>query len=55
MTNVAIATSDLRVLLEVADGYTTEHGPDAVDRYAVAEDVRRAIINAKAAIRKART
>ena len=44
---------DLVALLEVADGYIAENGAEAVARYAVPEDVERAIMNAKAAIRRA--
>ena len=46
---------DLTALLEVADGYIAENGAEAVARYAVPEDVERAIMNAKATIRKAQT
>ena len=50
MTNATIATTDLLILLDVAEGYTSENGLDAVGRYAVPEEVERAIINAKAAV-----
>ena len=48
-----IPAIELMALLEVADGYIAENGAEAVARYAVPEDVERAIMNAKAAIRKA--
>lgn len=50
MTNATIAITDLLILLEVAEGYTSENGVEAVGRYAVPEDVERAIINAKVAV-----
>ena len=52
MKNVTISTTDLRALLDVAEGYTTENGLDAVGRYAVPEAVLRAINNAAAAVRQ---
>ena len=52
MTNATIATIDLRALLDVVEGYTSESGLDTVGRYAIPEEVQRAVINAKAAIRK---
>ena len=53
MTNTTIATTDLQILLDVVEGYTSENGLDAARRYAVPKEVQRAIINAKAAMRKA--
>ena len=50
MTNNRLTTIDLRLLLDVAEGYISESGLDAVGRYAVPMDVLRAISNAKAAI-----
>ena len=55
MTNATIATTDLLVLLDVAEGYTAENGLDAVSRYALPDEVQRAITNAKAVIGKAET
>ena len=51
MTKTIIAAIDLQALLDVAEGYTAESGLDAVRRYAMPEDVQRAITNAKVAIR----
>lgn len=38
--------------LDVAEGYTAEHGLDAVDRYAVREAVQQAINNATVVVRE---
>lgn len=51
MTSVTISTVDLRALIDVAEGYTSEHGLDSVERYALPEQVRRAIVNASAAMK----
>ena len=48
MKDTAISAIDLQALLDVAEGYTTENGLDAVARYAVPEEVQRAISNASA-------
>ena len=53
LKDITIRSNDLQVLMEVAQGYTSENGLDSVSRYAVPEDVDRAIVNAKAAIRDA--
>ena len=51
MTNVTISTCDLQILLDIAEGYTSENGLEAISRYTVpsrAEDVMekvRATIN----------
>ncbi len=50
MTSSKLTTNDLRILLDVAEGYISENGLEAVDRYAAPMDVLRAINNAKAAI-----
>ena len=52
MKNTTISAVDLQALLDVAEGYTAEHGLDAVDRYAVREAVRRAINNATIVVRE---
>ena len=52
LKNTAISTVDLRALLDVAEGYTAEHGLDAVGRYAVREAVQRAINNATVVVRE---
>ena len=52
MKNTTISAVDLQALLDVAEGYTAEHGFDAVDRYAVREAVRRAINNATVVVRE---
>lgn len=51
MTSVTISTVDLRALIDVTEGYTSEHGLDSVERYALPEQVRRAIVNASAAMK----
>ena len=50
MTSSKLTTIDLRILLDVAEGYISENGLEAVSRYAVPMDVLRAISNTKAAI-----
>ena len=35
MTNITIPAADLRVLLDIAEGYTSENGLDSVGRYAI--------------------
>lgn len=50
MTSSKLTTIDLRILLDVAEGYISENGLEAVNRYAVPTDVLRAIRNTKAAI-----
>ena len=55
MTNIMISATDLRTLLDVTEGYTSEHGMDSVERYAVPDQVQRAIANANAAMRLADT
>ena len=50
MTSSKLTTIDLRILLDVAEGYISENGLEAVNRYAVPMDVLRAISNTKAAI-----
>ena len=52
MKDTTISVIDLQALLDVAEGYTTENGLDAVARYAVPEEVQRAISNASAEMRK---
>ena len=52
MTDIPIQAIDLRVLLDVAEGYASENGLDSIRRYAVPEEVQRAISNARAAIRR---
>ena len=49
-----MATADVEVLLDMAEGYTAEHGPDAVRRYTRSGRISQAIINAQAAIRHAK-
>ena len=53
MTNITIPAADLRVLLDIAVGYTSENGLDSVGRYAMPEEVQRAIANARTAVRRA--
>ena len=43
MTNVTVSATDLRALLDVTEGYASEHGLDSVQRYAMPQQVRRAI------------
>ena len=50
MTNGTLTTIDLRILLDVVEGYISENGLKAVNRYAAPKDVLRAISNSKAAI-----
>ena len=50
MTSSKLTTNDLRILLDVAEGYISENGLEAVNRYAAPMDVLRAINNTKAAI-----
>ena len=52
MEDTTISAIDLRALLDVAEGFTTENGLDAVARYAVPKDVQQAINNATAAVYK---
>ena len=52
MIDIPIQAIDLRVLLDVAEGYASENGLDSIRRYAVPEEVQRAISNARAAIRR---
>lgn len=54
MTTITIPANDLQALLDVSEGYTAENGLESVGRYALPEEVQRAISNAKAAIRRAR-
>ena len=37
MTNITIPAADLQVLLDIAEGYTSENGLDSVGRYAMPE------------------
>ena len=55
MKIVKIDTTDLQVLLDLAEGYTSENGFAAVGRYAEPDAVRKAIIKGKAEIRRAVT
>ena len=55
MTDITISTTDLRALLDVTEGYTSEHGLDSVNRYAAPVEVERAIINASAKMREVDT
>ena len=50
MQDTTISAIDLRALLDVAEGFTTENGLDSVARYAVPEEVQQAINNATAAV-----
>ena len=50
MQDTTISANDLRALLDVAEGFTTENGLDAVARYAIPEEVHQAINNATAAM-----
>ncbi len=50
MTTVTISTTDLRALLDVTEGYASEHGLESVGRYAETAQVERAISEAKTAI-----
>ena len=50
MTDISISVTDLRALLDVTEGYASEHGLESVTRYAVPAEVSRAVANAKAAI-----
>ena len=50
MTSSKLRTIDLRVLIDVAEGYISENGLEAVNRYAVPMDVLRAIRNTREAI-----
>ena len=52
MATTRIPTLDLQALIDVAEGYTAENGLDAVGKYAAPEEVHRAIISAKSALRK---
>ena len=53
MTNITISAADLQILLDIAEGYTSENGFDFVGRYAMPAEVKRAIANAMTAIRRA--
>ena len=50
---VTVNATDLRALLNVTEGYVSEHGLDSVNRYAAPLDVEIAIANAQAAMRVA--
>ena len=50
MRDTRVSVTDLRALLDVAEGFTTENGLDAVTRYAVPEEVQQAINHATAAV-----
>ena len=50
MQDTTISAADLRALLDVAEGFTSENGLDAVARYAVPDAVQKAIDNAAAAM-----
>ena len=50
MQDTTISAADLQALLDVAEGFTSENGLDAVTRYAVPEAVQQAIDNATAAV-----
>lgn len=50
MSETTISATDLRVLLNVAEGFTTENGLDAVARYAIPKEVQRAINHAIGAL-----
>ena len=52
MTNITISAADIRALLDVTEGFVSEHGLDSVARYASPEEVARAVANASAAIRE---
>lgn len=54
MDKVLIATDDLQALLDVSDGYITEHGIEGVGRYAEPKQIHNAIRNASEVIRIAR-
>ena len=53
MKGITISAVDLRVLLDVAEGYAAEHGLDSVSRYATPAAVERAVANASEVIREA--
>ena len=55
MTNVTISATDLRALLDVTEGYASEHGLDSVQRYAMPQQVRGAIANANTALHQVET
>ncbi len=50
MRDATISATDLRALLDVAEGFTTENGLDAVARYAAPNEVRHAINHAAAVV-----
>ena len=50
MQDATISAADLRALLDVAEGFSSENGLDAVAKYAVPEAVQQAIDNATAAV-----
>jgi hypothetical protein len=54
-TVVAIKADDLRTLLDLAKGYTAEHGTEAASKYAKPERILQAISNTEAAIRNTKT
>ena len=54
-TTVAIKANDLQTLLDLAEGYTAEHGTEAASKYVVPERILRVISNAQAAIGNAKT
>lgn len=52
MQETTISVTDLRTLLDVAEGFTSENGLDAVAKYAAPKEVQHAINHATAAVRK---
>ena len=53
MSSITISATDLRALLDVAEGYAVEHGLNSVARYAAPTAVQRAMANACEAIKEA--
>ena len=54
MADIIISAVDLSALLDVTEGYTSEHGLDSVKRYADPAQVERALAFAKGAINEVR-
>ena len=54
MADITISAANLNALVDVTEGYSSEHGLDSVKRYADPAQVEQAIAFAKAAINEIR-
>ena len=53
MSEVKIDTEDLETLLDIAEGFISENGITAADRYAPRERIEEAVSKARKAVRNA--